>query len=251
MTRRIPPRAMLILAPIVLATGIATAGRVQLRDDPIWDKDISLNLLDAEVRQVFMLAFQIADRPVIIDSCVQGRVTLEFENVNLGDALTSLTRLGDWQVRSRSEGYYVGCVGAQPAPGDIEGEGHRLDFVLRDVTAGKILTRPSLVVRANSLAEIEAGGVQMEDLDDTGEFYQREVRATLRVKVFLDVAGKGAKPDSLRGLFDITAVDNNDPRLMRAAATGFEVALPPGSIDVAIAAVELGDHRYELTVTRE
>lgn len=227
----------------LLLLPFSTANDVQLRDEPIWDEEITLDLKDAALREVLTLAFQIAGQPVVIDPCVSGSVTLKFENVPLRDGLATFARMGELRVRPRSEGYFVGCLGTS-------GEGERIEVSLREVTADEELARPVLQLVPNTLAEIEVGGIPVEDLDDTGEFHTTDTRPSLRVKLFLLVDDEGALPDRLRGLLEIHARDDDDPRLLRAVATGFEIELPGASPETLVAEVELGGKRYALRATR-
>ena len=163
--------ALVLCAAAILSTGLALAAPdVRLRDDnALWDEEkMALNLKDADVRQVLTLVFQIAEEPVMIDPCVRGSVSLKFENVGLRDALTSIARMGDFTVRPRREGYFVGCVNRAA---DRTADGQIIVFRLTNLGDGSVVAQPKLLVAYDSLAEIEIGSLAAPDLDDVGEFF--------------------------------------------------------------------------------
>lgn len=252
MTRRTARFLVLVLA-LACWPGLATAApEVTLRDDnALWDKPIALDLKDAEVRQVLTLVFQIAEEQVLIDPCVQGKVSLKFENVSLRDALSSIARMGEFQVRPRSEGYYVGC--AEPAAGgeSLDEDAPRIEFRLTKSGDPEPITEPTLIVEYDRLAEIKVGSLPADDLDDVGDFFEGERRPLLRVKIYLHRDEDEIAPDRLRGVMELAARDTTTPHpALRMAARSFELPFPVGSVDVPIARLEVAGETYELTASR-
>ena len=249
MTRRITMLSI-VLVSLVWAAGLpAFPPDVELRANPVWDKPISLDLKEAQIRQVIELAFRIAEQPVDIDSCVEGSVSLKFANVSLRDALESIARMGELRVRPTREGYRVDCgvdqeLAAPPA------EGHLLEFTLTNLVDASVITRPSLLVHYDSLAEIQVGTVPTEDLDPAGEFFPGDAQPSFRLKAYLMEDQEHARAGRLRGIFEMATRETGQSRTMRMAAHSFEVDLPVGSMDVRVVELSLGDEKFELTVSR-
>jgi len=240
---------------IVIVSLVWTAGTfafpldVELRANALWDKPISLDLKDAKIRQVLDLAFQIAHQPVVVDACVTGSVSLKFENVSLRDALESIARMGDLRIRPMREGYRVDC-GVDQESATPPAEGHLLEFTLTDLADASVITRPSLLVHYDSLAEIQVGTIPTEDLDPAGEFFPGEVQPNFRLKAYLAADKNDARAGRLRGIFEMTVRDTRQSQTVRMEAHAFELYLPMGSVDVRVAELSLGEDDFELTVSR-
>lgn len=278
-------RSLLRIAPLAVIAALvvalpAPAAIVQLDEKPIWDTPVTIEMTDATFGEVFEYAFEIAGQPLVVDECVGGKVSLEFTQVQLFDALNTIADLGNFKITPAGNGFVVGCDSsaraAAPAPPVVEAvdavdaveialiapaavtavpdaprpDGHRLSFVLRDTTSGEILTQPTLVVESNSLAGIEVGSVRPAGLDDSGRFYLGEPRPSIQVTAYLEVDDGGEAPDRLRGLMELAVRDELVSRVLRAATTGFEIELPLGATEVPVADVELGGHAYVLSVSR-
>ena len=243
--------ALVLCAVAILSTCLALAApEVRLRDDnALWDEEkMALNLKDADVRQVLTLVFQIAEEPVMIDPCVRGSVSLKFENVGLRDALTSIARMGDFTVRPRREGYFVGCVNRAA---DRTADGQIIVFRLTNLGDGSVVAQPKLLVAYDSLAEIEIGSLAAPDLDDVGEFFAGGLRPHVRFKVYLDHDEDGITPDRLRGVMELAVRDTSASQpALRMAAQTFDVELPPGTAARAVVTLEVAGDSYELTATR-
>ena len=249
MTRRYPILLIALVSLTWTASLPAFAPHVELRAGDAWDKPISMDLKQAEIKQVLELVFQLVDQPAAIDGCVEGTVSLKFENVALRDALESIARTGDLRVRPMREGYRVDC-GADRECAAPAAEGHLLEFTLTNLLDGGLITRPSLQVRYDSLAEIQVGTVQPEDLDPAGEFFPGQAQPSFRLKAYLVEDKTDAHSGTLRGVFEMAVRDRQQPRTMRMAVHSFEIELPVGSSDVRVIELGLGEERYELTVSR-
>ncbi len=250
MTRRIALLLILIVFLVGSTASSAFSDDVELRESQTedWDKMIALDLKQAEIRKVLELVFQIAGQPVTVDGCVEGAVSLKFENVSARDALESIVRMGDLRVRPMREGYSVDCGVDEPLDGPPV-EGHLLEFTLTDIDR-VVITRPSLLVHYDSLAEIRVGSVQTEDLDPAGDFFPGDAQPTIRLKAYLREDKTDSQAGQLRGIFEVAVRDDRQAKTMRMAAHSFELELPVGSIDVRVVALSLGEEEFELTVSR-
>ena len=249
MTRRFTMLLIVFVSLVWTAGTLAFPPDVELRTNAVWDKPISLDLKEAGIRQVLELAFQIAEQPVVIDACVEGGVSLKFENVSLRDALESIARMGDLRIRPMREGYRVDC-GVDPVLEAPPAEGHLLEFTLTNLVDASVITRPSLLVHYDSLAEIQVGTVPTEDLDPAGEFFPGDAQPSLRLKAYLIEDEEDARAGRLRGILEMAAHDTEQSHTMRMAAHSFEVDLPVGSVDVHVVELSLGGNTFELTVSR-
>ena len=244
----------LLLILLLTVAASAAAGdplgvNVRDNDSEYWDKPISIDLKDAEIRQVIQLTFDVAELDVQIADCVEGTVTLKFENVGLIDALESIARVGKLRVRPLRDGYQVDCGEPDPSA-ESRDKGQLLEFTLTDLTDNSVITQPSLLVLYNSLAEIQVGSVVTEDLDPAGDFFPGDFQPNIRLKTYLDEDPNDPQGGQLRGIFEIAERENGSAATMRMVVHSFEVDLPVHSRDVRVIEVGLGDKRFELTVSR-
>ena len=187
---------------------------------------------------------------MVINYCVQGSVSLTFENVTRREALASMVRMGDFLARPKREGYYVGCSTPEGLASMRAEDAHVLEFSLTQVGRG-VVTKPKLLVAYDSLAEIKVGSVDVPDLDDVGEFFSKSRQPTFRIKAFLRQATGDGEQDQLRGLMEVATLerDGSQPTL-RIASSSFEIDFPEGTVEALIGSMDLAGESYELRASR-
>lgn len=126
----------MIIDKLVLSSFLLVAVEPAVPDDPlalIPSDRIDLELKDAPVRDVMLLVQDIADRPVVLDPCVQGTLSLKLESVTLRTFLEVVRDSLSLSYGRDAEGALtIGCVEARP-------KSQRVDMSVVDVPLSDVL----------------------------------------------------------------------------------------------------------------